>query len=93
MKLPHGIFVCLMVILISATAWFSHKHSRGLQNKLIVGIVDDCPPFSSRNSTCALEGLDIDIAEEIARRLHRTISYRVVTRDMLIPSLRIKQLI
>ncbi|KAA6206414.1 MAG: ABC transporter substrate-binding protein [Candidatus Tokpelaia sp.] len=57
------------------------------ENVLKVG--GDCtyPPFTYKDSSGRLQGFDIDIAEEIARRLNMTMQHQCVAWDGLIPGL------
>jgi len=59
----------------------------GAQDVLKVG--GDCtyPPFTYKDSSGRLQGFDIDIAEEIARRLGKTMQHQCVAWDGLIPGL------
>jgi len=55
----------------------------------VLKIGADCtyPPFNYKDSSGAWQGFDVDIANEIARRLHMSADHECVTWDGLIPGL------
>ena len=66
------IAACLLLI-IAAGSWFWLKKANTTQDILTLGTMGGWPPFVSINTEGTYEGFDIDVAQEIARRLKKTL--------------------
>ena len=70
------VFACLLIL--AAGSWFMFKKSASAQDSITLGTMSGWPPFVSLNNEGAYEGFDIDVAQEIARRLKK----KLIIKDM-----------
>ncbi len=71
------VFACLL-FLAAGSSWFMFKKSASTQDSIILGTMSGWPPFVSLNNKGEYEGFDIDVAQEIARRLKK----KLIIKDM-----------
>lgn len=57
-------------------------------NKIIAGTATDFPPFSFRDESDNIVGFDIDIVQAIAQRLNKSIEFKDMSFESLIPQLK-----
>jgi polar amino acid transport system substrate-binding protein len=86
-----NIILLSILIIVSGVVWYvmQKKPSYTIPNNvLIVGTNAEFPPFSFIEDN-TIVGLDIDIAKEVAQRLHKTIELKNMSFDALIPALQL----
>ncbi|HJM68418.1 MAG TPA: transporter substrate-binding domain-containing protein [Candidatus Babeliales bacterium] len=88
MKTSHYISLAIFII---AGIWLWHypdsqPELRASENILIVGTNAEYPPFEFKDGNNII-GLDIDIADEVAKRIGKITVFRNMDFDMLIPQL------
>jgi polar amino acid transport system substrate-binding protein len=79
----------LLLMLICAglaLAFYGNTPKQTDANTLIVGTNAEFPPFTFRNDTRII-GFDIDIINEVAKRLGKTVQFKDMPFDALIPEL------
>ncbi len=77
----------LALTVAAATAVASLAGTAAAQEKLLVGSECTYYPFNYRDSDNVLKGYDIDVANEIGKRLNAKIEYTCMKFDGLIPAL------
>lgn len=80
------IFVMVAIVCMVFLVACESKQERD-PNLLIVATSGDMPPFNFYNEDNQLVGFDIDISNEIAKRLNKKIEFQAVTFSRLVPSL------
>jgi len=83
------IFILIGLVALSATALFlfSSKVNDARDDTLILGTMSGWPPYVSVNNDAEYQGLDIDIAQEIAKRLNKKLIIKDMDTVMLMTSL------
>ena len=77
----------LMLGLSSAASVFA-----AVPGSIRIGTDPTYPPFESKNAQGQLVGFDIDLANEICKRIHTQCTYVESDFDALIPSLKAKKI-
>jgi polar amino acid transport system substrate-binding protein len=92
MKKLLGILAAL-IIAVSVFLWFRQtSDAQPLGDTLLVGTSADFPPFSFIGSDDSIDGFDIDIIKEVAKRLNMKIKIQDRPFDMLIPQIELGQI-
>lgn len=84
----NGALIVGLLTFFALFLFFKPSNVSKESNALIVGVSADFPPFSFIKDD-AIVGFDIDIIEEISRRIHKKIELRNMPFGTLIPSLQI----
>jgi arginine/lysine/histidine transporter system substrate-binding protein len=78
----------LAAILIFSYAWYRQRKTLdSLDTTLIVGTSADFAPFSFRDKDNAIVGLDIDIVQELAKRLNKQLELKDRPFNALLPDI------
>lgn len=81
----------LLIALVSTAIWRKAQQvptSQEQSNTVIVGTNSEFPPFSFKEND-TIVGFDIDVIEEVMKRLHKKIVYKDMPFDALIPEIQI----
>src|SRR5690348_11459768 len=89
------ISLCIIIALfalISVKIWYRAQQITALptqlSNKVIVGINSEFPPFSFKENDI-FTGFDIEVIQEVLRRLKKEIVFKDMPFDALIPEIQI----
>lgn len=84
--------IALITSMISTTLmhYASQKQNRG-QDILKIGISPDYFPFTYINDDQKLSGFDIELIEEIAKKMRKNIEFKIMNFESLLPSLQLRQ--
>ena len=84
--------IALITSMISTTLvhYASQKQTRK-QDILKIGISPDYFPFTYINDDQKLSGFDIELIEEIAKKMGKNIEFKIMNFESLLPSLQLKQ--
>ena len=95
------IYLAFVALVVVAVAYFGYNiyqqqtyptiTSIKSKGTLVVGTSADFPPFEFVNQSGAIVGLDIDIANEVAKKLGVKLEVKDLSFDALIPALQGKQ--
>ncbi|GFP77786.1 amino acid ABC transporter substrate-binding protein [Clostridium fungisolvens] len=77
--------------LISCGQTKKDSTSTAASNTIVVGLDDSFPPMGFKNSKGELQGFDIDMAKEIAKRTNKEIKFMPYNWDGIIPGLKQKK--
>lgn len=86
--------IVILLLIIMATMSFmacGQKKEDKPTNKIVVGLDDSFPPMGFRNSKNELQGFDIDMANEIGKRLGKEMEFMPFNWDGIIPGLKQKK--
>jgi arginine transport system substrate-binding protein len=83
-------YIMFFMLFLSGCSFFKKKAKDS--NVLIVGTNTPFSPYEIINDQGNLEGFDIDLAQEISKRLNKKVEFRDVAFDILITSLQNKKI-
>lgn len=87
-----SLYILVALIIVSVLMWYKAKKitissSEG-SNTVIVGVNTEFPPFCFKEND-KITGFDIDVVEEVMKRLKKEITYQDMPFDALIPEIQI----
>lgn len=85
------ILLVISVIVLSTTMLFGCKKEQGAENKLIVGLNAEFPPFEYIEKG-EIVGFDIDLMNEVAKLLGKEVEYKHMAFDGLLLAMQTKKI-
>lgn len=76
-KISYGACFIFPALLLGVL-WAANAMAEGV---LKVGVLDDSPPMVFRNAEAEIVGYDVDVLQEIGRRIDKTMQFRVISWD------------
>ena len=86
-KLLSGLTLLLCLVTLSTTALAGTLEDVKKRGELIVGVRYDMPPFGTVDPQGNLQGIDVELAKQIANKLGVKVKYQQVTAQTRIPML------
>lgn len=93
-KIKFITFALISTILLSSLVGCSTKKAESVsdkQQKIVIGMDDSFPPMEFRDSSNKLQGFDIDLANEISKRLNIKVEFMPTDWNGVIQSLNAKR--
>ena len=82
------VMACILIVLLSGYLWRRGVRNHDASDVLVVGTNAEYPPFSFIEND-RIVGFDIDIVQEIVRRLGKSIRIQDMPFDLLLPKLQL----
>lgn len=88
-------FTIALIISMISTTLVHHVYQKQnyieKNNILKIGIAPDYYPFTYINDDQKLSGVDIDLIQEIAKKMQKIIEFKIMNFESLLPSLQLRQ--
>lgn len=75
----------------ATASWIEHAAKAKPANTLVIGFIDDTPPFCFYSDDNQLVGINIDIARELGKRLNKHVKVESVSFNRLVSGLMTRQ--